>query len=114
MYHPFDHKEQTEFYDKLDGLFSQRLRNSELLVGADVDCNLRVRTPMFKDVLGTFEIDNRNQKGKDLFYLLKSNNLKILLSYFQHANYVTYRTFSAVHSPQILDNFMCCANFSKE
>ena len=113
MYHPFDHKEQTEFYDELDGFFSQRPRNLELLVVAEVNFNLGVQTPMFKDVLGTFGIDNLNQKGKDILYLLNSNNLNILLSYFQHANYVTYRTFSPVHSPHMLDNFMCCANFFK-
>ena len=42
IYHPFDPKEQTEFYDELDRFFSQQPRNSELLVGADMNCNLGV------------------------------------------------------------------------
>ena len=69
---------------------------------------------MFRDVLVKHRIDNRNNKGKELLYLIKSFNLKILLTYFEHANYVTYRTFSATHSPHMLDNFMYCDKFFKQ
>ena len=73
-----------------------------------------VSTPMFKAILGRHGINNRNNKCKDLLYLIKSFNLKILLTYFEHAKYVTYRTFSATHSPHMLDNFICCDNIFKQ
>ena len=68
---------------------------------------------MFRDVIGRFGINNRNNKGKDLLFLIKSFNLKILLTFFQHANYVTYRSFSAKKSPHMLDNFIFCNEFFK-
>ena len=107
VYHPYDHAEQIEFYDELESFLGGKPRNSELLLGVDVNCNLGIRTPMFRDVIGPHGINNRNNKGKDLLYLLKSFNLKILLTFFQHANYVTYRSFSARQSPHMLDNFIC-------
>ena len=68
---------------------------------------------MFRDVIGKHGIDNRNNKGKDLLYIINYFNLKTLLTYFEHANYVTYRTFSAKHSPHMLDNLFCCDKFFK-
>ena len=112
-YHPFDHAEQIEFYNELDSFISNRPWNSELLLGADVNCNVGVRSTIFSDVVGPNGIGNRNQKGKDLLYLLKSNRLRILLTYFTHDNYVTYRNFSASKSPHMLDNFICCHAFFK-
>ena len=68
---------------------------------------------MFRDVVVPHGLSNRNLKGKDLLYLLKSNQFKILLSYYTHDNYVTYRNFSASKIPHILDNFICCDKFLK-
>ena len=112
-YYPYDHAEQIEFYDDLDSFISNRPRNSERLLGADVNCNVGVRSTMSRDVVGPIGICNRNQKGKDLLYLLKSNRLRVLLTYFTHDNYVTYRNFSASKSPHMLDNFICCHAFFK-
>ena len=47
IYHPHDHAEQTEFYDNLESFINSRPRKLELLIGADVNYNLGVRTPMF-------------------------------------------------------------------
>ena len=88
-------------------------QNSELLLGADVDCNVGTRSTMFQDVIDPNGLSNRNLKGKDLLYLLKPNQFKILLSYYKHNNYVTYRKFSASKSPHMLDNFICCDKFFK-
>ena len=78
VYHPYKKNEQIEFYDELDSFITSRHRNVEVLLGSDVNCNAGIRTPMFKDTLGPNGISNRNLKGKDLLYLLMSNNLKIL------------------------------------
>ena len=37
LYHPCDAEEQKDFYDELDNFIAQRPRNSELLMGADVN-----------------------------------------------------------------------------
>ena len=66
IYHPHDHAELTEFYDEPESFISSRPRKSELLIGADINCNLGVHTPMFRDVIGKHGIDHRNNKGKDI------------------------------------------------
>ena len=43
VYHPCDPEEQKEFYDDLDNFIARQPRNSELLMGADVNCNVGTR-----------------------------------------------------------------------
>ena len=47
-------------------------------MGADVNCNVGKRPKRFKDILGPHGLDNRDLKGRELLYLYKSNNFKIL------------------------------------
>ena len=79
-YHPYEHAEQIDFYDELDTFPTNRPLNSELILGADVNWNVGIRSTMFQDVIGPNGLNNINFKGKDLLYLLKSNQFKILLS----------------------------------
>ena len=60
-------------------------------MGAEINYNVGVTPKRFSDTLRLHGIDNRNIKGRELLYLYKNNNLKILLSYFKHNNYITYR-----------------------
>ena len=48
-YHPYEHAEQIEFYDELDSFLKNRPQNLELLLGADVNCNVGIRSKMFRD-----------------------------------------------------------------
>ena len=57
IYHQHDHAEQTGCYDEPESFISSRPRKSELLIGGDVNCNLGVRTPMFRDVIGKHGIE---------------------------------------------------------
>ena len=82
-------------------------------MGADINFYVGIRTRSFSDTLGPHGIDNRNLKGKELLYLYKTNNLKLLLSFFKHTNYITYRSFSEEKSPHMLDNFITCSSFFK-
>ena len=82
-------------------------------MGADINCNVGIRNRSFSDTLGPHRIDNRNLKGKELLYLYKTNNLKLLLSFFKHTNYITYRSFSEAKSQHMLENFITCSSFSK-
>ena len=112
-YHPYEHAEQIKFYDELDSFLTNRPRNLELLLGADVNSNVGIQSTMFQDVIGPNGLSNRNLKGKDLLYLLKSNQCKILLSYYTHNNYITYRTFRESKYQHMLDNFICSDKFLK-
>ena len=84
IYHPHDIDEQKYFYDELDQFITNRPRNSEILMGADIICNVGIISKRFSNTLGPQGINNRNIKGRELLYLCKTNNLKILLSYFKH------------------------------
>ena len=64
IYHPYIHEEQTDFYDELNAFLANKPRNSELLIGADVNCNVGIRSPLFRDVPGPHGLDNTNLKGK--------------------------------------------------
>ena len=63
---------------------------------------------MLGDVVGPNGINNRNMKGKVFLYLLKTNNFKIVLSYFTHTNYVTYRSFNSRKTPRMYDTYISC------
>ena len=76
-------------------------------MGADINRNVGVTSKVSSDTLGPHGIDNRNIKGRELLYLYKINNLKILLSYFKHNNYITYRLFHDKNSAHMLYNFVC-------
>ena len=90
-----------------------RTRNSEIIMGADVNCNVGVTSKLFSDTLGPHGVDNRKIKGGELLYLYKTNNLKIILSYFKHNNYITYRSFNDKKSTHMLEIFVCCDQLFK-
>ena len=76
IYHPYEFNEQREFYDELDHFINTRPRNSEILMGAAVNCNVGTRSKRFKNILRPHGLDNRNLKGREFLYLYKSNNFK--------------------------------------
>ena len=82
-------------------------------MGEDVNCNVGKISKRFKDILGPHGLYNRNLKGRQILYLYKSNNFKILLSFFAHTNYITYRSFNDSKTPHMLDNFIICGKFFK-
>ena len=76
-------------------------------MGVDINCNVSITSKRFSNTLVPQGINNRNIKGRELLCLYKTNNLKILLSYFKHNNYITYRSFNDKKSAYMLDNFIC-------
>ena len=69
---------------------------------------------MFRDVIGPYGINNRNYKGKDLIFLLNSIKFRVLLTYYRHENYTTWRSFNTNRYPHMLDNFICSWSFSRQ
>ena len=61
---------------------------------------------MFRDVIGPYGINSINAKVKDLLFLLNSIKFRVLLTYFRHDNYTTWRSFNHNRSPHMLDNFI--------
>ena len=82
-------------------------------MGADVNCNVGTRSQRFCDILVPHGLNNHNTKVRELLYIYKTNNLKILLSFFAHNNYITNRTFSLEKSAHMIDNFISYPAFFK-
>ena len=97
----------------MDTFYTNAPRNSKIIAGQDINANIGISSPIFNDVLGPNVIRNRNAKGKDLMFLIKAQKLKVLLSYFTHNCYTTWKSFAVVYSPHILDNFICSESFLK-
>ena len=76
IYHQHNKFEQNEFYDELDQFITNRPRNSEILMGADIKCNVGITSKRLINKLGSQGINNRNIKERELLYLYKTNNLK--------------------------------------
>ena len=51
--------------DELDKFITNQPRNSEILMGADINYNVGFMSKLFSDTLGPHGIDNRNIKGRD-------------------------------------------------
>ena len=62
---------------------------------------------MFQDVLQQQVPDYHNIKGKDLTFLLKIKCFRLLLTYFKHMNYTTWRSFNYTRYPHMSENFIC-------
>ena len=94
IYHPVEYDEQKLFNDELDIFYANALQNSEILAGQDINANVGIASPMINEVLGPNVIMNRNVKGKDMLFLIKSQKLKLLLSYFTHKCYTTRKSLA--------------------
>ena len=97
----------------MDTFYTNAPRNSEIIAGQDINANVGISSPMFNGVLGPNGIRNRNEKRKDLLFLIKAQKLKVLLSYFTHNCYTTWKSFAIENSPHMLDNFICSETFLK-
>ena len=80
------------------------------MIGTDISYYIGIQIKIFSDVVGTHGIDNWNTKGKDFLFLLKTNWFKIVLSYFTHTNYVTYR-FNIRNPSHVYNNYIRYNNF---
>ena len=82
-------------------------------MGADINCNFGMMSKRLINTLGPQGINNRNIKGRELLYLCKTNNVKILLSHYKNNIYITYRSYNNKNSAHMLDNFVYCDQLFK-
>ena len=106
VYHTVDHDDQKRFNEELGGFYDAIPCNAKILAVHDINSNIGVRSKMFRDIIGTNGIDNRNAKGKDLLFLLNSITFIVLLTYFRHDKYTTWWSFNSTRSPHIIDKFI--------
>ena len=78
--YPVEHDDQKRFNEELASFSNTNPRNAKLPADQDVNSNIGVRSKMLCDVIGPNGLDNRNSKGKDLLFLLKSINFRALLN----------------------------------
>ena len=62
-------------------------------------------------MIGPYGINNRNARGKDLLFLLNSIKFIVLLTYYGHESYTTWRSFNSTRSLHILEIFICYQPF---
>ena len=89
VYHPVEHDDQKRFNEELASFYNAIARNIELLASQDVNANIGVCSKMFCDLIGLNVLDNRNAKGKDLLFILKSIKFRVLLIYFRYISYTS-------------------------
>ena len=70
IYHTYEFNEQREFYDELDHFITTRPRNSEVLMGENMNCNVGIRSKRFKDILGPHGLANWNFRRKGAFIFI--------------------------------------------
>ena len=70
VYHPHEADEQMEFYDELDHVIHTRSRNSEVLMGADVNCNVGIMQKRFLGYFRTTRIGQSEFKRKGAFIFI--------------------------------------------
>ena len=106
IYHPVEHDEHKRFNEGMAIFYNAIPRNAKLLFSKDGNSNVGIRFNMFQYVLGKQGLDNPNVKGRDLLLLLKSNKFKVLLTYFKHSNYNTWRSFKYNRSLHMVYNLI--------
>ena len=111
IYHHVEHDNQELFNKELASFYNAIPGNSKLLASQATNSNICVRSKMFYGEIKTNEIDNRNAKVIQLLFLLNSIKLRLLLTYFRHSNYTTWRSFKFTIYSQMLDNFICSRPF---
>ena len=83
IYHPVYAKYHEEFNDTLSILVNSVTKSLKFIGKHDVNANLGVRGKMYKVVIGPFDIDNRNTKGRRLLSVVIQKILWVANSYFK-------------------------------
>ena len=77
LYHPANHEDWKRFNEELEIFYNTIPWNAELIAGQDVNCNISVRSKMFRDLIWPNGNNNRNAIGKELsvcLYICRSGH----------------------------------------
>ena len=88
-------------------------KTAKFIGGHDLKVNLGIRSKMYRKILGPWEINNCNMKGRILLGFFSHNQLKISNSFFKKPSYVTWRSFKKMRSPHMLDVISVSEKFFK-
>ena len=113
VYHPVDKFEHTYFIYILSSIMSSVPKTEQFIGGKNVNDNLGTMSNMYEKTLGPWGIDNRNMKGIRLLGFFSHNQLKTADIFFKKPSFVTWRYFSNMRSPHMLDVISVSENFFK-
>ena len=106
VYHPYDDT-YAKFNCELNDILSSIPSNVITFMAGDMNAQVGRRSPdnddEFIDILGSFGLDKRNVKGEDLLHVYQANTLRILPTFFNHPNHVTFVSFNIDRTKSMLD-----------
>jgi hypothetical protein len=96
-------------------------RNTQLVVGLDINARIGTLTSVeHNQVLGPYGIARSNTRGKNLVHILRSNDLHVKNTFFNHTqeDYITYTsiptTFHPDGIPSMHNIFACLQSLHKQ
>ena len=113
VYHLVEEVKNTDFIDILICIMSSVPKTANFIGGNDINANLGNRSKMYRKTLGPWGLDNRNMKGRTFLGFFSHNQLKIANSLFKKPSFETWRYFSKMSSPHMLDVISVSENFLK-
>ena len=118
-YHPYykHHldEEHWEFNGILDTLLSRAPNNTEITMGADVNCRIGRRgRKEYLSVLGINGFNGRNNRGENLLEIYGSNNLTVGNTLYTHENYTIYVSKGLDKTPSMHDIFAIAQTTHKQ
>jgi hypothetical protein len=102
-YHPFEEELYDGFNDLLTSILAEVPTNTTMLIGHDINANLGVRQPGEENTaIRRHGIASQNKKGCAAVNFFQSMNFKVMNTFYQHDDYVTW-TNPASGSQHMLD-----------
>jgi hypothetical protein len=94
IYHPWEEETYDAFNDYAIELLAECPDNSIKIIGHDLNASVGIKTPRdngtLDEVLGTFSLNNRNEKGLSALSFLQQMSLKVMTTFFSNKSYVTH------------------------
>jgi hypothetical protein len=103
-YHPFEDELYDGFNDMLTSMLAPVPKNTTMIIGHDINANLGIRQVGDErgGLIGPFGIDSQNEKGCAAVNFFQTMNLKVMNTFYQHSDYVTWSN-PATGSQHMLD-----------
>ena len=107
IYHPCHDAPHEQFLETLTSILQKVPRNSNLIIGADINANVGHRDcDEFKAVLGPHGPSRRNTRGSNLLSLYLSHELRIENTFFEANNHTTFTNIKD-GAESMIDIFAC-------
>ena len=110
-----DKEDQLLFYNNLSSIYATIPANYILFSGQDLNASLGTNNNSKLKCIGPYGLNNRNSKGKEAINILNLHNLFAPLTFFEHKNYTTWKSFDGYNRPYQLDQWVCSSlNYTED